>query len=340
MEGQSAARVSGVRKAAILMAVVGEETASIILRQLPERDAQRIAEELVDLPAVPSGQAHEILAECYQATVGTEYGKGGSEYAKQLLVRAYGEEAGRNLAQRVPSLQEAPGQFDWLRKSDPDQLVRFIDQEHPQTIALVLAHLEPKQGCAVLLKLPEQLRADSLKRLANLKQFSPQVAQKVSAVLQQKLEALGEQSHQSYAGLKGVADLMNRMHAPTATAILEAIEHDEPNLAVSIRKLMFTFEDLISVPEVSLRDWLAALDKKVLATALRGASEEVKNHIFRAMSSRAVEMLKEDMEALGPVRSREVTKAQEEAIAIARRLEAEGKLVLKDEGEGNDQYVV
>ena len=340
MEFQSSSRVTGARKAAILMAVVGEETASLILRNLPERDAQRIAEELVDLQSVPSELAQEILAECYRATMGDEYGKGGSDYAKQLLLRAYGEETGRSLLRNITRLHDGPGQFEWLGKSDPDQLVRFIDHEHPQTIALVLAHLEPKQGCAVLMKLPEQLRADTLKRLANLKQFSPQMAQKVSAVLQQKLQSMGEQSHQSYAGLKGVANLMNRMHAPTAAGILETIERDEPNLAVNIRKLMFTFEDLITVPEASLRDWLAALDKKVLATALRGASEEVKNHIFRAMSSRAVEMLKEDMEALGPVRSREVNKAQEEAIAIARKLEAEGKLILKDEGEGNDEYVV
>jgi len=340
METQTSARVTGARKAAILLAVVGEETASIILRNLPERDAQRIAEELVDLQTVPSEQAHAILAECYKATVGDEYGKGGSDYAKQLVLRAYGEEAGRSLLRRVAALQEAPGQLDWLRMSDPELLVKFIDHEHPQTIALVLAHLEPKQGCAVLMKLPEQLRADTLKRLASLKQFSPQMAQKVSSVLQQKLQSVGDQSHQSYAGLKGVADLMNCMHAPTAASILETIEGSEPNLAVSIRKLMFTFEDLIGIPEASLRDWLAALDKKVLATALRGASEEVKNHIFRAMSSRAVEMLKEDMDALGPVRSRDVTKAQEEAIAIARKLEAEGKLILKDDGDGNDEYVV
>jgi flagellar motor switch protein FliG len=340
MEGQSAARLTGAQKAAILLAVVGEEAATVILRNLPERDAQRIAEELIDLRNVAPELANAVLAECYKAAIGDEFGLGGSEYAKQLLLRAYGEDAGRTLLRRAARLREAPGNFDWLAKSDPELLVRFIDQEHPQTIALVLAHLEPKQGCGVLLKLPEQLRADAVKRLANLKQFSPQVAQKVSTVLQQKLKAMGEQSHQSYAGLKGVADLMNRMHAPTATAILETIERDEPNLAVNIRRLMFTFEDLISVPETSLRDWLAALDKKVLATALRGASEEVKNHIFRAMSSRAVEMLKEDMDALGPVRSREVTKAQEEAIAIARRLEAEGKLILKDEGEGNDEYVV
>lgn len=338
MEAQG--RVSGAQKAAILLAVVGEEAATVILRNLPERDAQRIAEELIDLRNVAPEVANAVLAECHKAAIGDEFGLGGSEYAKQLLLRAYGEEAGRTLLRKVSRLREAPGNFDWLAKSDPDMLARFIDQEHPQTIALVLAHLEPKQGCAVLLKLPEQLRADTLKRLASLKQFSPQMAQKVSTVLQQKLQTVGEQSHQSYAGLKGVADLMNSMHAPTAASILETIEHDEPNLAVNIRKLMFTFEDLISIPEASLRDWLAALDKKVLATALRGASEEVKNHIFRAMSSRAVEMLKGDMESLGPVRSRDVTKAQEEAIAIARKLEAEGKLILKDDGGGNDEYVV
>jgi flagellar motor switch protein FliG len=243
MEAQPLSRVSGARKAAILLAVVGEETASLILRNLPERDAQRIAEELVDLQSVPSEQAQEILAECYRATLGDEYGKGGSDYAKQLLLRAYGEETGRSLLQRVSRLQENPGQLDWLRKSDPEQLARFIDHEHPQTIALVLAHMDPKQGCGVLLKLPEHLRADTLKRLANLRHFSPQMAQKVSSVLQEKLQSVGEQGQQSYAGLKGVADLMNCLHAPAAAAILETIERDQPNLAVSIRKLMFTFED-------------------------------------------------------------------------------------------------
>jgi flagellar motor switch protein FliG len=152
------------------------------------------------------------------------------------------------------------------------------------------------------------------------------------------MESLGEQNRQSYSGVKSVAELMNRMEATAAGSILEAIERDEPKLAVGIRNLMFTFEDILGLPEASLREFVGAADKKVLALALKGASEDLKNHIFRAMSSRAVEMLKEDMEVLGPVRAKEVAKAQEEAVATARKLESEGKLVLKMEGD--DEYLV
>ena len=335
METQS--RITGTRKAAILLTLLGEDAASLIMRHLPEGDAQKIAEELVDLDNISSETAEAVLDECQRALSGGETARGGSEFAKQLLMRAYGDETGRNLLRQVSRLRESPGQFETLRKADPENIVKFLEGEHPQTLALIMAHLDPKQASLFLLKLPDDLRAEVVRRLANLRHFSPEIVQKISAVLETKLHALGDRNKESFAGLKGVAELMNRMHAPVATAILEAIEKEQPETAIGIRRLMFTFEDLLTVPEASIREWLGALDKKVLATALRGASEEVKNHIYHAMSSRAVEMLKEDIEALGPVRGRDVTKAQEDAIAIARKLEAEGKMVLKDEGD--DEYV-
>ena len=163
------------------------------------------------------------------------------------------------------------------------------------------------------------------------------MAERVSLVLHKRLEALGEQSRRAYAGLRGVADVMNRLEITTAKTILEGIEKEDPKLALSIRNLMFTFEDLMTVPEAGIRELLGQMEKKTLATALRGASEELKNYVFKSMSSRAVEMLKEDMEVLGPVKSRDIHKAQLEAVAVARKLEAEGKISLTPEGD--DEYV-
>ena len=228
--------------------------------------------------------------------------------------------------------------LDSLQKSDPQQLAKYLEREHPQTIALVLAHLTAKQASALLLRLPEEMRAEAVKRLAQLRQFSPDVAQKISSVLHRKLEALGEQSRRAYAGFKGVADLLNHLEPTSSKTILEMIEKEDAKLALSIRNLMFTFEDLIGVPETGVRELLGQIDKKTLALALRGASEDLKSYIFKTMSSRAVEMLKEDMEVLGPVRSKDIHKAQFEAVEVARKLEADGKLVLTPDKE--DEYVV
>jgi flagellar motor switch protein FliG len=264
---------------------------------------------------------------------------GGTDYAKKLLVKAFGEEGARSLLEQVERAQEmSASKLDSLQKADPQQLAKFLEGEHPQTIALVLAHLDAKQASSVLMKLPEQIRAESVKRLAQLRQFSPEIAQKVSVVLHNRLQSLGEQSRRTYAGFKGVADVMNRLDASAARMILEHIEHEDPKLAISVRNLMFTFEDLLSVPEASIRDILANIDKKTLAMALKGSSEALKSHVFKVMSSRAVEMLKEDMEVLGPVKGKDVAKAQQEAVNLARKLESEGKIVLKNEGD--EDYVV
>jgi len=174
--------------------------------------------------------------------------------------------------------------------------------------------------------------------LANLRRFSPEMAEKVSAVLSQRLKAVGEQGRRAYSGFQSVADIMNCIDTTVAQEILESIENEEPTLAISIRNLMFTFEDLLQVGESHIRELTAGIDKRVLAMALKGTDEELKNHFFRTMSSRAVEMLKEDVELLGAVRSKDVIKAQTEIVAVARQLEAEGKIVLK--GEANDEYLV
>jgi flagellar motor switch protein FliG len=225
-----------------------------------------------------------------------------------------------------------------LQHADPQKLARFLEGEHPQTIALILGQLGDRQASALLMSLPGETRAEAVKRLANLRRFSPEMAEKVSIVLSQRLKAVGEQGKRAYSGFQSAADIMNCIDTTVAQEILVNIENEEPTLAISIRDLMFTFEDLLQVGESQVRELTGAIDKRVLATALKGTSEELKNHFFRTMSSRAVEMLKEDVESLGPVRNKDVIKAQTEIVAIARQLEADGKIVLK--GEANDEFVV
>jgi len=330
---------AGARKAAILLVILGEDAASEIYRHLPPAEVEKITGEIAELSSVDAETALAVLEEFERQIMASDGGAhGGAAYANKLLLKAFGEEGAKELLRQVAvAAEKNAARLDSLRKADPEQLAKFIEGEHPQTIALILAHLEAKQASDLLMRLPEDLRADAIKRLAQLRQFSPDMAQRVSIVLHKRLDALGEQSRRAYAGLRGVADVMNRLELKTAKTILEGIEKEDPKLALSIRNLMFTFEDLVSVPEVGIRELLGQMDKKTLAMALRGASEELKNYIFKSMSSRAVEMLKEDMEVLGPVRTRDIHKAQLEAVAVARKLEAEGKVTLTPEGD--DEYV-
>jgi flagellar motor switch protein FliG len=334
-----ASGATGLRKAATLMVVLGEDAASEIYRHLPPADVEQISQEIAALGYVSADASVAVMEEFHHLVQAGDYvSQGGTEYANKILVKAFGEEGASELLRQVAQAAElSGGKLDSLRKADPQQLAKFIEGEHPQTIALVLAHLDSKQASTVLMRLPAEMRAEPIKRLAQLRQFSPEMAQRVAMVLHKRLEALGEQSRRAYAGLRGVAELMNRLDLKTGKKILEAIESDDPKLALSIRNLMFTFEDLLTVPEAGIREILGQMDKKTLATALRGASEELKNYIFKSMSSRAVEMLKEDMEVLGPVKARQVNTAQLEAVAVARKLEAEGKLSLSPETE--DEFI-
>jgi flagellar motor switch protein FliG len=209
------------------------------------------------------------------------------------------------------------------------QLGKLLDSEHPQTIALVLAHLDPRRSAMVLDNLSPEHRVVAIRRLAEMRQFSPEMAQKVALILHRRLENVGDTKRKSYSGFKAVADLLNRLHAEESRHILETIEEGQPDLALSIRNLMFTFEDLVTVPGATMREIVSGVDKRQLALALRGAKEDLRAQVFKAMSARAVEMLQEDMEVLGPVRSREVAQAQQEILNLARKLESEGKVILK-----------
>ena len=328
---QHLAGLSGMRKAAILMVAVGEELAGEILRALPESDVQGLTEELADLRGISPELSSEVLEEFWQLLETNGFVmQGGLDYASRLLIETFGKERADDLLALVRRSQEAAqGNLAKLQRTDPAQLGKMLDSEHPQTIALVLAHLDPKRASMVLDNLSEEHKVVSIQRLAEMRQFSPEMAQKVAHILHRRLESVADNSRKSYSGFKAVADLLNRLNADESKKILETIEDGQPELALSIRNLMFTFEDLVAVPPASIREIVSGVDKRQLAMALRGANDELRAQIFKSMSSRAVEMLKEDMEVLGPVRSKEVAQAQQEILTYARRLETEGKVVLK-----------
>jgi flagellar motor switch protein FliG len=332
------ARISGARKAAILLTVLGEEPAATVFRDLNEEELQRVADEVANLGTIPLELSVQVFEEYQRMTQAQDYLiQGGYELARRLLIRAFGEDEAEGILQRLTKARELKP-IEMLQRADPQKLARFLETEHPQTIALILGQLGDRQASALLMSLPNEVRAEAVKRLANLRRFSPEMAEKVSILLSQRLKQVGEQGKRTYSGFQSVADIMNCIDTSVAQEILENIENEEPTLAISIRDLMFTFEDLLQVGEAHIRELTGALDKRTLAMALKGTDEGLKNHFFRTMSSRAIEMLKEDMELLGPVRSKDVSRAQSEIVAIARQLETEGKIVLK--GEANDEYLV
>lgn len=328
---RQAANLNGARKAAILLVAVGEEAAKEILRALPESDVQRITEELADLRGITPEITTAVIEEFWELLETQHFlVRGGLDYAHRLLVETFGKERAEDLMLLVRrSQEESQGNLAKLQRTDPQQLGKLLDAEHPQTIALVLAHLDPKRASIVLDNLSDEHKVVTVQRLAEMRQFSPEMAQKVAHILHRRLESMGDTASKSHSGFKAVADLMNRLNAEEAKRILESIEESDAELAINIRNLMFTFEDLVTVPPATIREIVSGVDKRQLAMALRGANEELRAQVFKAMSSRAVEMLKEDMEVLGPVRSREVAQAQQEILNLARRLESEGKVVLK-----------
>jgi flagellar motor switch protein FliG len=323
--------MSGLRKAAVLLVAVGEDMAKEILRILPDADVQLLTEELAELRGITPEVGAEVLEEFWEMLETQNFMvQGGLDYASRLLVEAFGKERADDLLVMVRRSQEAAqGNLAKLQRTDPAQLGKLLDSEHPQTIALVLAHLDPRRASLVLDSLTEEHKVVAVQRLAEMRQFSPEMAQKVAYSLHHRLESMGDTARKSYSGFKAVADLLNRLNAEESKRILETIEEGQPELALNIRNLMFTFEDLVTVPPATIREIVSGVDKRQLALALRGANDELRAQIFKAMSSRAVEMLKEDMEVLGPVRSREVAQAQQEILNLARRLEAEGKVILK-----------
>ncbi len=335
-ELKDATQLTGAQKAAILLTVLGDDAAAAIFRNLPEESLQRITREISRLGFVPAHISQGVIKEYRQMIQARDYlTEGGHATAHRLLVKAFGENGAKNLQHQMVRVEELnAGRAESLQRAEPKQLARLLEGEHPQAVALVLGQLEPKQAAALLSHLPRSTRAESVRRLANLRQFSPAIAERISTAVYRRLRSAGEVNKRNYSGFQNVAALMNSVDSDTSREILENIEKEDAKLAGSIRELMFTFEDFARLDDGQLRELCSAVDRKVLAIALKGAQPDLRERFFKLMSSRAVEMLKEDIDALGLVRGKEVTKAHGEMVSLARRLEEEGKMVLRsDEGE-------
>lgn len=331
--------MKGIQKAAILMVILKEDASAEVLKQMDDSEVQRIGREIARIPSITSEMAETVLSEFYEMIVAQDYVlKGGIDYARKVLTTAFGGEYARKLIERVTkSLSSDSSNFDALQKADPQQLANFIQHEHPQTISLILSHLGPTQAARLLGYLPTNLRADVALRMASLDQISPEIITKIAIIIGDKLKALGEINRETYGGIHAVAEMFNRLDQIEGKNILETMATNDPKLCEMIRHLMFVFDDLVKIDQGGIRALLERVDRKVLSIALKGTSDTLKNHFLDVMSKRGAEMLREDIDALGPIKMRDVENAQQEVISNARALEAEGVFSLR--GGDEDQYV-
>jgi flagellar motor switch protein FliG len=321
------------------MVLLGDEASAGIFRCLPDDEVQEISREISKLGQIDPQTADSVIEDFYRLLLAQSFlERGGPEQAQRILAKAFGLDLTRNLLDSLDALTHRPRvAFDRLQKADPVQLSRFIQSEQPQTIALVLAHLDSSQAAALLSSLPADVRADVVMRMAALEHISPDVIGKITSILEQKLKSLGDNGRESCGGVRAVAELINRMESRSAAAILEKIAGADPSLASSIRNLMFAFEDVLLLDDDEMREILQRVDVKTLALALKGTSEELKDRFFRSMSARAAETVKGDIEILGPVKIREVEAAQQQIVSVIRMLDDSGIIALK--GDSGDQYV-
>jgi flagellar motor switch protein FliG len=331
--------IPGPKKAAILSLLLGEEIASLMFKFLHEDEIERIAKEVAGLGAIAPESGEGVLEEFHHMALAAAFvARGGVEFAQQLLLKSLAPEHARRIIDRVVRSFQSTAGFTSLAKADPQQLSKFILAEQPQTIALILAHLDSSHAAQLLSLLPEVLRVDVLTRMASLDEISPEVVSRISSVIEQRLKTLGTSSHESYGGVRAVAELLNRLDRTVSQPVIESLEGQNPDLAVSIRNLMFVFDDLMKVEDNALREIVQRADRKVLTVALKGTTEEMRTRFFQNMSKRAADMLREEMDVLGAIRLREVEKAQHEIVAIARKLEEEG--LLSTGAAAGEAYVV
>ncbi|MGS0764257.1 flagellar motor switch protein FliG [Syntrophomonas curvata] len=330
--------LSGKQKAANFFIFLGPEKSAQIFKHLNEEEIEQITLEIANVRQVSKDKIDEIFREFYEMALASQFiGQGGISYAKEVLERAYGEEKTVEIIGRISaSLQVRP--FDFMRKTEPAQLLNFIQSEHPQTIALILAYLEPEKSSTILSALPPDRQAEVAKRIAIMDTTSPEVIKEVERVLERKLSSIVPQELTAAGGIKSVVEIINRVDRGTEKTIMEALEVQDPELAEEIKKLMFVFEDIVMIDDRSVQRVLREVESQDLALALKGSSNEVSQKIFGNMSSRASDMLKEDIEFMGPVRLRDVEEAQQRIVNIIRRLEETGEIVVAR--GGGDEVIV
>lgn len=330
--------MTGRQKAANMLVFLGPEKSAQIFKHMNEEEIEQLTLEIANLRQVSTDKMDEIYREFFEMCLASQFiGQGGIEYAKEVLERAYGEEKTIEIISRISaSLQVRP--FDFTRKTEPTQLLNFIQSEHPQTIALVLAYLEPEKAAEILSSLPPERQADVAKRIAIMDTTSPEVIKEVEKVLERKLSSVAPQEMSEAGGVKSVVEIINRVDRSTEKTIMETLEVQDPELAEEIKKLMFVFEDIVIIDDRSVQRVLREVETQDLALALKGASNDVAQKIYSNMSTRAGDMLREDIEFMGPVRLRDVEEAQQRIVNIIRRLEESNEIIVAR--GGGDEIIV
>src|SRR5437016_8922530 len=333
-------RTNTSRMAATLFVLLGEETSSEVLRYLNESEIEAISKEISDVGLIPAEEAEKSAEELYQHLVANRFvSEGGFDFAKKVLLRTLGAGPAKRIMDRLSSTNAGSTAFEAISRLNPTQLSQFIQNEHPQTIALILAHLTPSSSAELLESLPEDIQSDVAVRMASLETISPEVIRGISAVLEEKVKPVGTYAQQAYGGIRAVAELLNRIDRRKSRAVLEKMDSSKPDVANSIRELMFVFEDIATLDDAAIREILQRVDKKTIATALKGGTEQQQQQFFCNMSGRGVEMMKEEVEIMGPVKIKDVHAAQQRIVEVVRKLEEEGRINLGGRGSG-DEYVV
>ena len=330
--------MDGVEKAATLLIALGPEKSAQIFKHLKEEEIEQLTLEIANTSSVSPQTKEMVLNEFYEICLAQQYiAEGGIGYAKELLEKALGEEKAKSVIGKLTaSLQVRP--FEFIRKTDPSELLNFIQDEHPQTIALILSYLPPSQSSLVISSLPPEKQADVAKRIAQMDRTSPDVIKQVEKVLERKLSSLVNQDYTIVGGVDAIVSILNSVDRGTEKHIMETLEVEEPELADEIRKKMFVFEDILSLDDRAIQRVLRDVDNSDLALALKGATEEVQNIILNNLSSRLAVMIKEDMEFMGPVRMKDVEEAQQKIVNIIRKLEDSAEIVIAR--GGGDEIIV
>ena len=325
--------LKGREKAAVLLVSLGPEVASKIYKNLDESTIEMLTMEIAGLRKIQSSQREEVLREAQELLLAKEYmTQGGVDYAKKLLEASLGPERAQEILRRITaSLQVRP--FDFIRQTDPQQILAFVQNEHPQTIALIISYMEPKQAAQVMGGLPPNLQAEVAKRIASMERVTPEVLREVERVLERKISTVLSQDFTIAGGLDALVAIINNADRATERNIMEKLEEEDPELAEEVKKRLFVFEDILGLDDRSLQRVLRDVDMKDVALALKGASEALREKFFKNLSKRAVEMLKEDMEYMGPVRVRDVEEAQQKIVNVIRALEEAGEIVIARGGE-------
>ncbi|MGI6164663.1 MAG: flagellar motor switch protein FliG [Limnochordia bacterium] len=326
-------RMSGLEKAAVLMISLGPEISAAMVRQLDETNVERLAAEVASTKSVDMETRKEVLEEFRDMCVAFDYvARGGIDYARSVLEKAVGRQEAEEILSRLNSrFQQRP--FEFARRASVDQLLSFLEGEHPQTMALTLCHLSPGQAAAILAELPPEQQATVAKRIANIERISPEAIALVEQALREKLSSYEGQHVNISGGVDAIVDILNRVDRTTEKAILDRLAQNDPDLAEEIKERMFVFEDIVFLDDRAIQRVLREVSPRDVALALKTASEDVANVIFQNMSSRAADALKEDLEVMGPVRLREVEEAQGRIVNIIRRLDELGEIVIARGGE-------